>query len=230
MASGSRTDRAPAAKAPRASGRQNRTKLSASEQATEWIIRVLHRVFALRLFRVLTLDPTNLPDSFSAETCGYEGHFFEGAELDSLIGKHRELGRNFVTRSKLKGDWCQAYLVGDQVVSYSWYSTTPTRIGEQFEFEFPEDFIYVYHGFTRKNYRGARLNGHGMAEAARSATSQGKLGLVGLVEAQNTASLRSAERVGYRRVGSIVLFRLAGRWMTFRTPACRNLGAGLRRR
>lgn len=200
------------------------------ERAVEVTCRVLRRLVGFRAYRVLTLEPDDVPDNFNPEHCVLEGQVIRGSELSTLAGKHKDLSPKFISRTEPKGDWCYAYFDGERLASYGWYSWQPTRVSDQFDFEFPDHYAYMYRGFTEPDYRGARLHGHGMAEAARREANEGRRGLVGLIEAQNAASLRSADRVGYRRKGIMFTCRLFGHWMTWCTPACRRVGCGLIRR
>ncbi len=124
--------------------------------------------------------------------------------------------------------WQNAY--AERLASSGWYSAQSTVVSDAFLIEFPDDYLYMYRGYTDKDYRGARLHGFGMAEAARIAQRQGKRGLIGLVEAQNHASVRSARRIGYKTHGTLFEFRFSGRWRSAATPGCRRVGCQLVRR
>lgn len=189
--------------------------------------RILRRLTRFRAYWLLMLEPDDIPDNFKLKDCTLKARVFRGDELSSLAGRHRDLGEKFIARSKLRGDWCHAYFDGHKLASYGWCSTQPTRVGDYFYFSFPGDYIYMHRGFTMREYRGAYLNGYGMVEAVRLGASEGKRGLVGLVEVQNVASLRSADRLGFRREGKIFAFRMFGHWMTLRTTGCRLQACGL---
>lgn len=203
---------------------------SLKEEMVALICRVLRRLAGFRAYKVLSLEPQNIPGAFSPSNCTLTGRIIRGSALASLAGKHKDLSAKFIARTEPKGDWCYAYFDGERLASYGWYSSQPTRVSEQFDFEFPDHYAYMYRGSTEHDYRGARLHGHGMAEAARREAGEGRRGLIGLIEAQNAASLRSADRVGYHYEGTLFTFRLFGRWMTIRTPGCRRIGCGLTRR
>jgi len=204
--------------------------LSLQQRILDTICRILRRLVHFRAYRVLTLEPNDVPASFSSERHALEGRAVCGDELATLAGKHKDVSTEFIVRTAPKGDWCYAYFDGDKLVSYGWYSYQPTRVGEQFDFEFPNQYAYMYRGFTERDYRGARLHGHGMVQAVHRVADEGRRGLIGLVEVQNAASLRSVQRIGYRRQGTIITFRFFGRWKTFRTPKCRRFGCRLVRR
>lgn len=200
------------------------------ERLTGFVFRALRRLAQFRAYRLLTLEPGDVPASFSSERHALEGRAVCGDELATLAGKHKDVSAEFIARTAPKGDWCYAYFDGDKLASYGWYSYQPTRVGEEFDFEFPNQYAYMYRGFTERDYRGARLHGHGMVQAVHRVANEGRRGLIGLVEAQNAASLRSVQRIGYRRQGTIIMFRFFGRWKTFRTPKCRRFGCRLVRR
>jgi L-amino acid N-acyltransferase YncA len=203
---------------------------SLHERMVEVTCRVLRRLVRFRSYRVLALESDDVPGRFNPESCMLEGRVVRGSELSTLAGKHKDLSAKFISRTERKGDWCYAYFDGERLASYGWYSRQPTRVSDQFDFEFPDHYAYMYRGFTERDYRGARLHGHGMAEAARREADEGRRGLVGLIEAQNVASLRSADRVGFRCEGTMLVFSLFGHWMTWRTPGCRRHSFRLARR
>ena len=190
----------------------------------------LRRLVRFRAYRVLILEQDDISDRFKRENSLFEARLIRGNELLTLTGKHKDLGAHFISRSILNGDRCHAYFDGDRLASYGWCSSRPTRLGDHFNFTFPDEYAYMYRGFTMRDYRGAHLNGHGMMEAVSLEVAEGGRGLVGLVEVQNFASLRSGNRVGFRREGIVFTFKLFGHWMTVRTPACRRFGCDLARR
>lgn len=200
------------------------------EKMVDQTCRVLRRLAWFRAYWLLTLEQDDISDEFKRENCLLEARLVRGNELLTLTGKHKDLGANFISRSIQNGDRCHAYFDGDRLASYGWCSSGPTRLGDYFTFTFPDEYAYMYRGFTMRDYRGARLNGHGMMEAVNLEVAEGGRGLVGLVEVQNFASLRSGYRVGFRREGIVFTFKLFGRWMTVRTPACRRMGCSLARR
>ena len=203
---------------------------SLKEKIVDLTCRVLRRLVSLRAYRLLILEQDDISDRFNRENCRFAARLIRGDELSTLTGKHTDLGANFISRSIRNGDRCHAYFDGDRLASYGWCSSGPTRLGGDFTFTFPDAYAYMHRGFTMRDYRGAHLNGHGMMEAVCLEVAEGGRGLVGLVEVQNFASLRSGYRVGFRREGIVFTFKLFDHCMTLRTPGCRRFGCGLARR
>lgn len=202
-------------------------RLTIAEVFIEQTCRLLRALFGFRAYRVIILEPRDIGSEFDLESCSLPGKVLHGSELEAVIDQQEYLTAKFVAKTQRKGDWCFAFYAGQRLVSSGWYSSQPTRVGDNFMFEFPQEFVYMYRGFTDEDQRGARLHGYGMAAAARVVAHQGKRGLVGIVEAQNHASLRSTIRLGYRSLGTLFELRLFGRLITLSTPACRRLGCRL---
>ncbi len=78
----------------------------------------------------------------------------------------------------------------------------------------------MHSGFTRPDHRGHRLHGIGMFGALQAFTSRGAAGLISIVEADNTASLSSCARLGYRNFGHIIGLRIFGRQPSIGSRGC----------
>lgn len=202
-------------------------RLTLAEFLTEKTCGLLRNLIRFRAYRVIVLEAKNVGSEFDLETCSLPGRVLQGAELDTVINQQEYLTAKFVAKTQKKGDWCFAFYEGERLVSSGWYSSQSTRVGDRCMFDFPDEYVYMYRGYTEKDQRGARLHGYGMAAAARMVAHQGKQGLIGIVEAQNHASLRSTLRLGYRSLGTMFEFRLFRRWFTLRTPGCARQGCRL---
>ena len=211
------------------SGKATKTP-TVKERTTVFFYNILRRLFRLRAMLVVAIDAEKVPDDFDADRCTMVGEVVSGRDLEKLVDQQKYITAGFVARTIPKGDWCYAYFSGERLVSSGWYSAEPTRVGKQFLFTFPSEYVYMYAGYTEPDHRGARLHGHGMAAAARIVANEGKRGLIGLIDVRNFASRRSATRMGYRRVGTVFEFRILGRWFSLRTPACARIGADLKSR
>lgn len=216
---------------PQGSGaRQRSSRPRLIESVTEHGCSILHRLIRFRAYCVVSLEPGDISPEFDLASCQLPGRAITGPELETIIGQQQGLGASFVRRSRKEGDWCYAFFDAGRLVSSGWYTERVTPVGNAFQFEFPEDYVYMHRGRTEKDQRGRRLHGYGMAEAARIACAGGKRGLISLIEAQNHASFRSSLRLGYKRLGTFFTFRLAGRWISIRSPAIRRLGCKLEAR
>jgi RimJ/RimL family protein N-acetyltransferase len=138
------------------------------------------------------------------------------------------LGDGFVERALRKGDSCYAVRDAEKLIAFSWYSNKPTEINGALKLLFDPKWIYLYHGFTREEFRGQRLLGIGMAKAADAFIRRGFKGVICYVEANNASSLKALARVGFRDVGTLRVVRLLGRHIIRRDAACRAHAFDLR--
>lgn len=130
---------------------------------------------------------------------------------------------------------------GDPLAAYGWYSTSPTHFTDDLSVRFGRQWVYMHSRFTHPAYRGRRLHAIAMSIALTLYRSRGYRGLVSIVNADNAPSLKSCDRMGYRRFGTIYtarLNRLRGvrhvpglkdRVLVLATPGCRKLRFGLDR-
>ena len=132
-----------------------------------------------------------------------------------------EMRPDFVERALERHDECFGIFDGDRLASFGWYSSRPTSIQADLYLHFDPTWMYMYKGFTVGAYRGKRLHGIGMSLALREYTTRGFKGLISYVEANNFASLRSTEKMGYRQFGSVYVARLGGRVVSWSTPGCK---------
>ena len=106
---------------------------------------------------------------------------------------------------------------------------------------FGPQWVYMHSGFTHPAFRGRRLHAIAMTIALSLYQARGYRGLVSVVTADNEASLKSCDRMGYRQFGTIytarlgrlpVLRRIPGikdRVLLFATRSCREFGFRLDR-
>jgi len=129
----------------------------------------------------------------------------------------------FVDDALAKGDECYGIISGDDLVSYGWYSSRPTRIDPpELLLEFDKEYTYMYKGYTCPDFRGHRLHGIGMTLALEHYKSKGLKGIVSYIEADNFASLKSASRMGYRVFGSVYILSAFGTLLCHTTPGCKK--------
>lgn len=106
----------------------------------------------------------------------------------------------------------------NKIVSYGWYSMRPTRISETNNFSFPNQYLYMYKGFTEPEYRGFRLHAIGMRYGVLDAHKQGFNGLISYIYAENYRSIRSCIRLGYTFSGFLMILKLFNKNYTLRSP------------
>ncbi|MCI0664363.1 MAG: GNAT family acetyltransferase [Acidobacteria bacterium] len=163
-----------------------------------------------------------------------DGNQYRYSFLDSEslmeFAKHKDngLSLSFVHEALEKGDECYGILDGNSMASYGWYSNKPTLVTfgpaendrESLWLQFAADYIYMYNGYTPKNYRGQRLHAIGMTRALKDYLDRGYKGLVSYVESNNFASLNSCYRMGYKDLGKIYILRIFGKHFIAHSKSC----------
>lgn len=135
-------------------------------------------------------------------------------------GLQAELPPKFLEDAGRRGDFCHAIVDRGALVSFGWYATRIARLFER-DFEFSEDYVYMYHGYTLPQYRGQRLHALGLAGALEYFRHRGKQGLISTVNSTNYASLASIERLGFVASGSLVQLGRGRFSALFASPATR---------
>src|SRR5579883_199934 len=136
-----------------------------------------------------------------------------------------ELQPAFLQYVLQKGDECYGIFDGDTLANYGWYSQRPTLIDTEDLFvNVGPRFVYMYKGFTLDRYRGLRLHAISKTRSLAEFQSRGFKGLISYVESNNFNSLKSSHRMGARPCGRIHMFRLMGKYVIRRDPACEQYG------
>lgn len=152
----------------------------------------------------------------------YTPSFLSPGELKSFADEPRsEMSRAFVEDALRHGDECYAICDGEKLAAYGWYSTRPTPIDpSDLTLHFADGYVYMYKGFTDRDYRGQRLHAIGMTRALQHYLDSGYQGIVSYVESTNFDSLKSCFRMGYHVFGSVYVLQLFGRYFMFASPGC----------
>ncbi|MGE0867698.1 MAG: GNAT family acetyltransferase [Kofleriaceae bacterium] len=182
----------------------------------------LNRAVPVSILRGMTAVPSDV-DPGLFDPGRLSARFVERHELLTIAGFGEladELTPAFVRAALAKGDRCFGLFDGDALVSFGWYSQLPTRISDDLVLHFDPSWVYMYKGYTLRRWRGKRLHGIGMALAMRAYVDDGARGLISYVRSNNFESLRSTERMGYRRFGDIYLVTMFGQCHSWATPGC----------
>lgn len=107
---------------------------------------------------------------------------------------------------------CLAAFIGDQLVGYLWFRdghipasmNTPGAPFRGFDLELGDATQYLFKVFVDEQYRGYRINQLLCEELARQLAAQGYKHLVTLTAWENAAFRRSAERMGFEKLGQCV--------------------------
>lgn len=176
------------------------------------------------LFRVLKFITIRTPNPTFLETNPrYRCGFLTAEQLFAFVrnGKN-ELSADFVESALAKDDECYGILDGDVLASYGWYTKTTTGINRDLELNFDSQFIYMYNGYTRDDYRGQRLHAIGMTHALRAYLERGTTGLVSFVDGDNFDSLKSCYRMGYTDIGTVYAMKCFDRYFLWHSTGCRD--------
>ena len=184
------------------------------------IYKCLNKVTYFKVLRGMTLTLDSIDAQFLDNDSGREGETISGSNVSLLISPDIGMNQNFIDGAEKRGDWSYVFREHENVISYGWYSNSDVPIDVLFAISYSDQFTYMYKGFTAAQYRGEKLHAFGMARALRNVTKAGANGLISYVEANNFASLRSCERLGYKIFGSCWLFRIFGRFFVLRSPGC----------
>jgi len=161
----------------------------------------------------------------------YQYGFLDSDTLMNLAkNKDNGLPLDFVREALEKGDECYGIMDGKSLTSFGWYSNKPTFVTfgpaenekESLWLQFAADYIYMYNGYTHKNYRGQRLHAIGMTRALKDYLDRGFKGLVSYVESNNFASLNSCYRMGYKDLGKIYILKIFGKHFIYHSKSCRQ--------
>jgi hypothetical protein len=184
------------------------------------------KTLGLQVVEVVWLAPEELklaldvppPFEFRFLTAEEVAHFAQDPAND--------LDADMIGRANGGRDLCFAALSGDRLAAYGWYALGSIEGEHNFgvSMSYPAQVAYMYKGFTHPDFRGARLHGLGMGLALKNLAAYGVDRLVSTVGWLNEPSLRSCDRLGYRRLGR--LYTVGGeRFWTASTPsAAKSLG------
>jgi len=189
--------------------------------AYDLFYRSLNHLTYFKVLQGITVTMETLDPKYLVSNPAYTDGFLDEAQLRRFAkGPSNHISDSFLDQALLKGDRCYAFLAGDRLASFGWYSDKPTLIDGGLQLEFDPSWVYMYHGFTHEADRGHRLHAVGMAKALRAFTEMGYRGIVSYVELNNYSSLKSCYRMGYRNFGRIAAFRLFGSFLVRRDRAC----------
>jgi hypothetical protein len=188
--------------------------------------RAANRVTEVAVWNALVIEPAMVRREFRIDGQCPPGRMLEAEEMHPYAADPENLlSDEFLAEAADKGDRCYALFDGDLLMSYGWYSTLPTRLTEvpgEAYLHFDPSHAYMYHGFTRPEYRGRRLHAIGMSAALQELANEGLLGLVSYVVSSNFASLKSCERMGYETFGHLVMLKIGAQRVWRASPGCKK--------
>jgi GNAT superfamily N-acetyltransferase len=120
-----------------------------------------------------------------------------------------------------EGDRCVVGTIGGRIVGFEWFSLHATRVEERYGYTIsvPSDAVYLYDAYIEPRYR---LSGFWVRFKAFIATlmeDQGRTRFLTLIDEENTLSMRTHTRFGYRPVTDVRIVSLLGRTYVWERPA-----------
>jgi len=169
--------------------------------------KLANRAVHWDILRLMELTTEGLnPKFLSFQTPGsHDGRFLSTREAEALSEQFGDvLTRNFVETALAKGDDVFAIFDGRTCAAFGWYSRRPTIIRDDLELHFDPIRVYMYHGYTRPEYRGERLHALGIARALTTYVEErGAKGMISITEGTNYRTYASSLRLGFAFRGTI---------------------------
>lgn len=197
------------------------------EICTYIFLYVLNKLCKVRILYIINLSVENIKKNF------HPSSFFVGRKLRPLEIKKFEyntqrLSEDFIHYVHTIGDICYVFTDKKKIINYCWYSGKPSAIDDYHIIHFNPDYLYAYNAYTEEEYRGKRLHGLGMAQMVQVAHYEmQKNGLIGFIDIQNYKSMRSCERLGYKKKGIVFLIEVFGKKFSYATQGCGFCGLSI---
>jgi len=195
--------------------------------AAAWCLdSVVRRIVDVQLVNILWLDADALRPRDDVDG-RFTFRFLDAEEVREFARDPRnELDESFAGRAAAGWDLCFAALEGPRLAAYGWYAVGSVEPEHAFDvaLSYPGGVAYMYKGFTRPEYRGAKLHGAIMGGALHCLGERGITSLVSLVHWTNVASMRSCERLGYVVLGRMWRLRSASRTLVLAPRCARRRG------
>jgi RimJ/RimL family protein N-acetyltransferase len=187
----------------------------------------MKRARIIRISRFVVLYPEDLDFSVSASNPHYKRLLIPASEMRQYQPQLQDqLTESFLERAEQRGDYCYAIFDQADLVSFGWYATATAHLFDRC-LTFNPNFVYMYHGYTRPDYRGERLHALGLAEAMMAFQVQEKRAIVSTINITNYPVRKSIERLGFRYSGYIMQFGPSCLGLIYVTPKAQTHGVRL---
>ncbi len=195
--------------------------------AKRTVSRTAQKLLRIEISEMLWLDRADLRLASEANP-HFEFRFLSANEIATLArDPSNDLDLSFADRADSGFDFCFAAVTqSGEFASYSWYAIDSIEAEHHagVAMSLPPRTAYMYKAFTPPKFRGQRLYGATVDLAFRKLATRGITQLVTTVEWTNFASLRSCERMGFRRLGRLVTFGQSHDRPAITPKAARKLG------
>jgi GNAT superfamily N-acetyltransferase len=123
-----------------------------------------------------------------------------------------------------RGDRCVGAFDAGKLVGYVFFAFVATPDSGGVWVDFSERARYIYKSFVLPAYRGRRVGLELYEMAPRACPSQDRNLDIIIIHPDNLPSLRSAQSVGARPVGYVGYWKVAGRFLAFRSSGAKRHG------
>ncbi len=165
--------------------------------------QVMKKICSVQGVEFVFLHKDSLPAEIELPP-GFEARFLNAEELLPFTeDPTNDLGPEMIERLNGGKDFCFAALHENRLAAYGWYALKDIEAEHNFgiSMQFPDNYAYMYKGFTHTDFRGKRLHGILMGKALQGLGDHGIEALVSSVGWTNFASLLSCDKLGYERLG-----------------------------
>jgi len=105
------------------------------------------------------------------------------------------------------GDECVLAIYNDDVVGYIWIMKAQMELSAARLIDIPKEKAYIYRGYIREDYRGKRIFNGIDQYIFNKLKNENYQYVVTTVSMKNLSSIRTRERIGFKRIGTITQFR-----------------------
>lgn len=180
--------------------------------ALAWIAyRAAQRAIVLDVTHLLWLEPGAVRELPPVDS-QWSFRFLSADEVAGhALDPANSLSLGLAHRLRAQHDLCFAALTGEVLAAYIWLALGSIEAEQHrgrrpdpgLALSFPPDVAFVYHAFTRADYRGRRLVPHCLARALAELAPLGVGQLFSTTDWTNTAALRSFRRLGFHDLGRV---------------------------
>ena len=123
-----------------------------------------------------------------------------------------------------RGDCCVGMFDSARLIGYVWYAFGVTPDAPGVWIEIPGHARYAYKAFLLPEYRGRGIGNEMYLHAGQVCPRKGRTAGICFVFVDNRASLRAAEKAGWRTIGHAGYVRKKGLFAAFRSPGAWRAG------
>ena len=196
------------------------------------VLIFLKPLWDLGLFRaghIFFLRPERINTALEDGDGSIEHRFLTEAEIGDLRDPSKSEFPRYVSDLGIaRGDPCFGSFVSGELGSVAWVAETPfVQWGSLLLF--PEDHAFAHSRYTLDRFRGRRLQARSIARLTQNLGERGLHGLLATIDITNPASIKGAQRAGFRKVGAVMQLGSRRRVGTFLSPGARRFGFSVAR-